>query len=472
MRFATTYVATYVREMNFLPRFLLGILWAFVFFVPFSLGIAVESPGAETVVSEESSYPPPSTASVFPQRVIDLAMATDLIDYDPFPSKKAAGWPNEVLTRAPAFYFLSLVAFQCPEAIASDGKKVPDRVVSHIRSLVQPGNEPNAAGGITGWADGQTALGLALARRSPTVWDNVSSDEKERVEWVMRALAVAAHWTLGDGINPTTLLWTQKNFDPKWPPNHWMGQYAVIIAAGDFFGVDELDDIFLAFDQSEYLGHFKKFGFTNFLSNWNLDAERMNPAIRRPHLSRDQKSLFDPVGYLEKPFKWTFGRKVADASLAARDETGASRGKILSGSSPFLGQTGMIVELEFGASRSSVRYAFDVWRNVVPIVSFLMARDQWSGAVAEQLDPIIRIGSEDFLYKLLHGYKDWANNVEKGETWSMTRMGFPVLKTLWRRQIAPDLQPARVAAQGIEAESMDYSTPRGGVSSPGGSGGY
>ena len=93
--------------------------------------------------------------------------------------------------RAPAFYTLALSSYLEPS-----NHNVTKRTLEHIRSLIVGGNEPFAAGGIFGWADGQTALALALSKRTPVIWDQLSRDEKDRVDVVMKALTVAAHWTL------------------------------------------------------------------------------------------------------------------------------------------------------------------------------------------------------------------------------------------------------------------------------------
>ncbi len=424
----------------------------------------------------------------FSQRLIDRAAEAPLIDFEPWPldDSDPAGseWKNgtgkSVLETGLALCYLAVIATIDAEARATDGTRITDRLLAQLQNLSKPGREPRAAGGIYGWAEGPVAVGLALARRSPPVWNNLNAEEKDRLEWILRALAVAAHWSLDCSyleFNDEFLLLDGKSrFAKAYAPNHWWGQTAVLLAAAVFFDGREgmtggayLDSMFTGFSRAAYVTRFTQYGFNNILDSWRLPDSAMDDGMARrgPHDFRLQlasgkgyygahRGLGDLLPYLESPWLHKgFGAKVADRYPSAH-------GTLLSGRSPDSGAVGAISEFDRGSSRSSARYAFDCWRNLVPIRVLLQLSGRWtreSGTVGDKLDQSMRIGSEDLIYKLKHGYiGDRAPNVPYGPHWQFGEsMGYDFVVSLWRDLVAPDRKPNRLAAKRIEAESFDYS---------------
>lgn len=422
----------------------------------------------------------------FPSRMIDLVMKERLIDYDYF-APGENHWQNDVLSRAPAFYFLSLVALLDPNAKSSQGTLVRKRVLAHVRNLLVGGNEPYAGGGILGWVDGQTALGLALSKSNPQVWSRLSNREREKVTLIMKALAVGGHWTLDHNLNPggpfsstgpeRTLLRTDKGFRISFGPNHYMGQAAVMVAARIFFGsAQKVNDIFASFDKAKFVRSLNREKFSNIVRTWQVDAKTMNKAIRGNTHNVGVEGR-DTLGNMAKYLTYFFRYRGFNPDTLIQNNWTESTpdGVLLTGRTPYLGRPGYMFEFRFGNARSSARYAYDGWRNFLPIRATLQAMGMWGETgFFETQNETMKWGSEDMIYKLTHGYKGSnAPRVATGPHWQFGSMGYRYLKSIWRHYVDPSTRPRRNANnrnERIQAESFDWSNQYGFVSETGASG--
>ena len=124
----------------------------------------------------------------FNQSIIDSAMNIRLVSY-----ANKEGTAPSVVKPAQAFYYLTLVASVNPNATAANGKKVKDQVIAIFQNLVKGGNEPKCSNPLYGWSDGPIGLSLVLIKKTPALWNSLTSDEQEKADWLMKALAITGN---------------------------------------------------------------------------------------------------------------------------------------------------------------------------------------------------------------------------------------------------------------------------------------
>ncbi|MEO0514870.1 MAG: carbohydrate-binding protein [Planctomycetota bacterium] len=354
-------------------------------------------------------------------------------------------------------------------------------MTQEIEAVLTGGREPRGGGGIYGWADGQVAAAMAIAKQTPEVWDALPDWRKNRADNLMRTLAVAAHWTLDDDIGfyeYMHLLDDDYVMRQSWSPNHWLGQTAVMVSAAVYFdgyagkaGGRYLDEHVFGtnFNRDHYLNLFDIYGWTNLKDTWRISTADMNAGMQRrgDHFFKIEdpsgdtvgyvRGLDDPLLYLESVIEYRgFSGTVRD-TFTVTTANPDFQASALSGSSPYVGQTGALTELSRD-DRSSVRYSFDMWRNLIPMRTVLEVADMWNSPnhnVDAKLDQLYRVGSEDLLYKMHHGYRGYSNGSEVKHYDLRGSLGYDTFRRVWRNFLAPDLAPNRNAWERIEAESFD-----------------
>jgi len=144
---------------------------------------------------------------------------------------------------------------------------VADQLLVQIRELISPGHEPNAGAGLNGWSHHAIAQAFLLVKKTPEVWSRLTDDDKNRMDWIMKAMAVAGHFQFDDGNDYHTSLHADDNTQKGWNPNHRLYLF-VVIAAADYFGPKELNDIYTSFNYDEYIKKFDELGFSNIKAVW------------------------------------------------------------------------------------------------------------------------------------------------------------------------------------------------------------
>lgn len=338
------------------------------------------------------------------------------------------------LLAAQSMYAFAHATFLDETRSLEDGTPAAALVLSHIRRLFI--SEPSVRGGIYGWVDGRIALSLLLARNTPAVWSQLSDDEVEKVDWLMRAFAVAGHFQMDDGNNFHQMLDGDGNFNKNWNPNHQEGYVAAVIAAALYFGPDNLNEFFLSFDYNSTLAKFNELGFSNIVNAWNR-----TPATRNLMMNGGQ-SISDPdvnpatggqtgeglgvrneFTYKGEPLDNAFGifrhlalRLYHHEVVSTIPNPGGGEIKILGEStgatvSPFEGQTGMLLEFrssDANGIRSSARYTFDSLINSIPTRATLQLLGQWpDNPAADEIINRMNVGIGDWLFKVREGYQGW-----------------------------------------------------------------
>lgn len=302
--------------------------------------------------------------------------------------------------------------------------------------------EPEAQGGIGGWTHAAAAWVFVLAQQTPAVWAELSGDERRRADLIMRALAVAGHFTMGDGNDCHVLLDGTSAHNKSWNINITEGYVDVMAAAGRWFGADRLDAFFAEFDFETFLEQLRAAELQNIVRCWTHRSEmagllmhggshRLPPpkrpldlgdiagtalGVRRPFtfqgLRADQTwALFATQGFRQFA-KAVRTRIIPFAGEATRLLQRTSTAEI----SPWEGRLGMCTEFEgtdwYGV-RSCLTYAFEGAMITVGTAAALRVLGLWpDDAAGRELERRLAVGLADLRFKAREGYRGWAHGRE------------------------------------------------------------
>lgn len=413
--------------------------------------------------------------STLPPELVELAVRT-----------KAPRWKFVEMTRIRemretfALQVTAVAAFQSPDAVV-DGKPLATHAADKLRFfLVTPEpypdgstREPEAQGGIGGWTHHVPAHALLLAKRTPAVWTQLSSDEKARADLLMQALALAAHFCLDDDNDYYLLLDGYSLFHKSWNPNHVEGYVGAIISASLYFGPDELNAFFSSFDFDAFIARLEAANFLNIKRCWTW-----NPEIRG--LMMNGGSIAVPVKQvlaqgvvtrgagvrndftlngdtLHQPWLLHRAQAVRLFSKAVRTVvhtgTGFSSGLMNRASaateSPWEGQMGMFHEFEstdWDGFRTSLGYAYEGAMIDIPTAVTLKLVGEWrANEGGEMLERRMGVGMGDMLFKAREGYRSFSLGKPHEYNWEETLlpMGADFIVGLWQTYFAPPPPPSK-----------------------------
>lgn len=361
--------------------------------------------------------------------------------------------------QAYGIYFNALVTAINPAVKTPAGQPVADILLAQIRNLIAPGHEPNAGGGLNGWTHSAIAQAFLLVKSTPEVWSRLNADEQNRMDWIMKALAIAGHFGYDDGNDYKTSLHADDNSYKKWNPNHRLYLF-VVLAASQYFGPKELNEIFTSFDYDEYLKKFDELGFSNIKAVWTCYDWKPLFENGGPYISpKANKEMGTGTG-VRHPFtyeKLPLENLVEIFALAQEYNysdtvTNGVEGKswiLNNGSSPFLGQTGMMREFnshDAGGIRSSLSYCeenfspYTIMYVTLDVLGLLPRDSQRLREIGKR----IYVGNEDFLYKKETGFHSFqhgkgADSVKKE---SASWLPFPISLEIWNKCLKPRLESA------------------------------
>lgn len=352
--------------------------------------------------------------------------------------------PVDKIKRAKAVNYLALVAHQEPTAAKTGGTPlVKDRLLQQIRSVITGGKEPNANGGIAGWTHNSIAQAFVLAKNTPVVWNALTSTEKSKIDWLMRAMAVVGHLQYDDqnDYRKDMAYW---QWNKAHAVNFTEGYLGVIIAASIYFGPTTLDGYFTSFSWDTYIAQFQAFGFTNILECWQNPEQNATFNWKPVMENGDPDGAGGDGAGVKNTFSYTYngvgpvglnnplgifhahaiGKSFSRPVINGITEGGIEKswtwnGALHNGDSPFEGQMGMCREFnssDEGGTRSSAVYVVDGWQNSVSTRATLTALGYWDGSLADAVHTRMFIGSEDLHFKLTQGFRGWHHGGPQGDS--------------------------------------------------------
>ena len=345
-------------------------------------------------------------------------------------------------------YMDALMTAINPEVKGPDGRLVADALLGQIRNVIAPGHEPNAGCGLNGWTHSAIAQAFLLVKKTPEVWGQLTDEEKGRMDWIMRAMAVAGHWGYDDGNDFRTSLHCDDNSYKGWNPNHRLYLF-VVISAAEYFGPKELNEIYTSFDYDEYMKKFDEYGFTNIKAVWSCyDWETIFEKGGTYISPKTKKEMGKGTG-VRHPF--TYQKiplaDVADIYAAAAEYnysdkvTNGIEGKswiLNNGSSPVLGQMGMMREFnskDAEGVRSSTGYCEEDFCSYTAMFMTLKVLGLWpaNSERSREVEKRIYVGNEDFLYKNATGFHSYQHG--KGEDSAKAEtvkwLAYPFIREIW-----------------------------------------
>ncbi|WP_020597373.1 cellulose binding domain-containing protein [Spirosoma panaciterrae] len=388
--------------------------------------------------------------------VLTQALSADSVRWKADPNTNPEYTTYNTLATVKAMNYLALVAYHNPS-----NTTVVNRLLVQIRSAIKGGYEPTCRGAILGWTDNALAQSLTLAKYTSTVWSKLTSAEKNKCDWLMKALTVAGNYNQNFHNNPARCILGVFQFGGKrTSPNIQEGYVGIMITAHKYFGgATAVNDTLAHFDYDRYLAAFTSLGFTNIIYGWTYNfgdtsSGRAQMGSRMENGGTDAGGGTIATQGVRRPF--TFGDYSSPAveipydpfqiyqALAARmyrhithSQSDSGYAYILNNRiSPMTGLMGMCNELQGldgAGERSSVRYAYDGWMNSILTYATLRTLGLWGNTAAHQdIDRRMKVGSIDLLYKYKAGYQGRSNGESKRHTEPTgITLGYIFLKDIW-----------------------------------------
>ncbi|MDM5187905.1 hypothetical protein QUF99_11365 [Bacillus sp. DX4.1] len=363
------------------------------------------------------------------EKILCVAMEEPLLAFEGRRDIKAV-----YVKQAKAFYFLSLFSYENQGRV-----EVRERILEHVRSLISGGKEPNANGGLDGRTHNIVAQALVLVKHNEMIWEELNREEREKVDWIMRSLAIASHWSYDDDNNFYTGLDQRGNFKKSYNPNYKNGYGNTIVAVTMYFGVKRTKAIFSEFSYHYYMEQFKKYQYKNIINTWSQAGSHImeqGGRDRKGGYGAGVKNSFIFEGTEIDNVMGIF-RKVTFDTYNKNVKNSGADGKayIVKGRSPSEGEMGMIAEFDSNdakGKRSDAFYSYESWMNTIPTMLNLKLFNYWEDKDGE-IEKRIDVGTKDLLYKLEKGYKGFAN----GESYVITesdvnKEGFLYDQFIWK----------------------------------------
>ena len=381
-----------------------------------------------------------------PQSAVDFAIAQPLNRY----GRSIAGG---AYTNLPGSGDAPLVL----AAAAFAGNETADqRLLEQMRYSITAGYEIAANGGYPAQHERHVTAMFSVAKLTPRIWNQLTDEERGKVDLVMKAALVASAFTTSDR-NPFILAGAQQftldgdsNVGRDWNPNYREGMVGGMLVGMTYFGgPGNVSAMLDGYDHAAFVAELKSAGLTNLVSTF--DWKTNHPASSAPTGAMIEDAIdgwrykgigiADYMGVYARLATFTFGGVV---KAGINDGYGmAGAGKILSGADqlPNLGKAGMLLEFHSSDAmgpRSSAAYAYDGFRTHLSNHFVLLAGGYWdpTSAVAIEALQRMKIGAADLWYKLDQGYA----NYQKGYFSGVIRItdpgrGFEMVRPFWEEVV-------------------------------------
>lgn len=390
-----------------------------------------------------------------------------------------------LLQQTYSLHTLALAAYHDPE-LSADGRSIAGEVVDRINAALSGGREPECQGGLGGWTHGPFALSLLLARQTPSVWERFTPEQQAKVDLIMQAMAVAAHFTQDDDNDFKCMVDGDGNYQKSWNPNMQEGYGSIIWAAALYFGVDELDAFFLNFDFDRFLGRLESAGFTNVVACWTRTPATKRVMMEGGSIANDRGGSGSGLGvrntltfkghpagdafaiyaeYARRQFSQTVDSTIDVGTGATTRILGRQSGATVS---PYEGRLGMCYEFrttDAHGIRSALHYVHDGWQAHIAARATLEALGLWPDTEeARGIQQRIIVGSEDLVFKLNEGYASYSNGrFQEEDRFSGGRFdATPWTIPLWRDYLNEGRIP-QIDSPGVARQLLATITEEGAV---------
>ncbi len=340
-------------------------------------------------------------------------------------------------------------------------EQVDERLLRQVRNILRGGNSPSANGGYPAQHEVLFTSAAVVMKNTPRIWDQLSEEERLKVDLILKACMVASAHTTSDrayedGKRPHAIDGCD-NFHRGWNPNFREGMVGNLLIGAVYFGPDKAQDMLSNYDHEEFVAELRDAGLDNTYGTFNWKADHPDSdAPAGEEIERNvrdftylDKDLTDPMALYEGLTLHTYGAVVSPGLNDGEGIDGG--GRIAAGAEelPNRGETGMLREFDArdaGGPRSSVGYAYHGFRpNLFNQVALIVTGYWEEGPAAEECIRRIEIGAADLFYKLEHGYINYAHGRAAGGPTDITdhRHDYRITRDLWENVLMEYHQRSR-----------------------------
>lgn len=407
-------------------------------------------------------------------------------------------YPAEKCTNA--LYYLALAVRyneldgDADPLYASNGMLCKDAVTELLEFFLRGGNEPMASPG-PHWGHAVMSSALLLIKNTDVIYDSLSQDTRDRMDWMMRAMAVACNWGYNEANNYSSGLDLHGNFGKYWNMNFQNSYLTVMVNAAMYFGREDLDNMLVEFDYDTYMDKFREYKFINVIYAWEtagkvlmetgVAADGENPRTVASYGGNTVGDGDDPAGtgkgvkqrfrfedtlnggtisladedFIQKLFAYqvasTYRYEVKSENGKPGDkdycyilgdylgevenpETGEMEKRYTARTSPFEGRLGMFTELNASDShgkRCCLVYPYDSFEILTTLYTNMKLFGGWDSSTQDMqaLDEQIYVGNEDYIFRAEYGHRGWASGGPALEyEWSEEYRGNLFIKDIWK----------------------------------------
>ncbi|MEX0885644.1 MAG: hypothetical protein WD009_04315 [Phycisphaeraceae bacterium] len=348
-------------------------------------------------------------------------------------------------------------------AVHTGDTAADSRMLEQVRHSLEGERVISANGGYPAQHERHMTGAYTILRHTPRFWnDQLTEDERHKIDLVMKASLIASAYTTADatyaGDVRHTALDGDRNLNRGWNPNFREGMIGGLLVATVYFGgVDAVYDILNSYDHDAFVDELDAAGLTNIHETFtwahnNPDSDAPT-AARIEHHVREYRyhgeRLMEPMDLYHHLTTHTYGAEVA---CGLNDGQGIMQGDVPTGvvasgceGLPNKGHIGMLHEFasnDASGRRSSMSYAYDGFRPNLTNHLVLLVGGYWQpGPKADEVLDRLDVGITDVVYKLEHGYRNYSHGRGSTGVFDINRehwnVSFRTTIPLWTQILQP-----------------------------------
>lgn len=315
------------------------------------------------------------------------------------------------------------------------------KLLANLRYIVSTANrDPSGRGGFSAQMEAFYACAVAVASKTPRIWNKVSSADKVKHDLLMKGLTISSAYLssstnhyIANRLNNAKAMSGQEDYPRTGSPNFLNGPHAIMIAAATYFGPAQVNSMLNGFNANA-LTAFRQALVAQNLRNMEKvfrltatgapTAAQLISATKNWKSGKFNKGIDDPFGLWVGTVNYAHSKNIMSGINNGAGVVGPGnkiRGRIVSGAAglPNKGLSGMIhgfAGADASGQRSSAQYAiFDARPSLYALGALIAGGylDRSNSSTQASLAKMNR-GWIDLKYKTDNGYLDYSHAGLKG----------------------------------------------------------
>ncbi|MBO7519961.1 MAG: hypothetical protein J6T73_04200, partial [Clostridia bacterium] len=172
------------------------------------------------------------------------------------------------------------------------------QILTYLRYLIAGGNEPTFDY-IANFSNPMISGTVAVAKTLPSVWNRLTQGEIEKLDYIMKCMAIHAAQATDDSCNYTSGPGGKGNYNKNWNPNYPLGNAVQIMFCVSYFGDgDAVNEVLRTFDYDFYVARFTEWGWTNVLSTWTRETDLEAGTVTYRTAAESVSQAYDATGQI------------------------------------------------------------------------------------------------------------------------------------------------------------------------------